>query len=186
MQLLLRLASPCLTGNNTGKTQSHVAQNHWVCLIWNDWTSVMWMHRKRHFLENTGIQLWTRLCSRRVCCGEKDPSLVTLSYNGLNITLCVFMNFCIYLFSCLFQAVMKFPADYPYSPPSVRFMSKMWHPNVYEVCDCKYAVISCLAVYCRIYCDLWRLCFWCITVGCFLFLRCFDQSLLDDRKDIVP
>lgn len=28
---------------------------------------------------------------------------------------------------------MKFPADYPYNPPSVKFISKMWHPNVYEV-----------------------------------------------------
>ena len=28
---------------------------------------------------------------------------------------------------------MKFPADYPYSPPSVRFITKVWHPNVYEV-----------------------------------------------------
>ncbi|XP_041371358.1 ubiquitin-conjugating enzyme E2 R2-like [Gigantopelta aegis] len=31
-----------------------------------------------------------------------------------------------------FKAHMKFPQDYPYSPPSVRFISKMWHPNVYE------------------------------------------------------
>jgi len=31
-----------------------------------------------------------------------------------------------------FKAHMKFPPDYPYSPPSVRFISKMWHPNVYE------------------------------------------------------
>jgi len=31
-----------------------------------------------------------------------------------------------------FKAHMKFPADYPYSPPTVRFISKMWHPNVYE------------------------------------------------------
>ncbi|KAL5004879.1 hypothetical protein ScPMuIL_018335 [Solemya velum] len=31
-----------------------------------------------------------------------------------------------------FKANMKFPTDYPYSPPSVRFISKMWHPNVYE------------------------------------------------------
>lgn len=29
---------------------------------------------------------------------------------------------------------MKFPADYPYSPPTIRFMTKVWHPNVYEVC----------------------------------------------------
>lgn len=32
-----------------------------------------------------------------------------------------------------FQAHMKFPADYPYSPPSIRFLTKVWHPNVYEV-----------------------------------------------------
>ncbi|XP_014668345.1 PREDICTED: ubiquitin-conjugating enzyme E2 R2-like [Priapulus caudatus] len=31
-----------------------------------------------------------------------------------------------------FKAHMKFPPDYPYSPPSVRFLSKVWHPNVYE------------------------------------------------------
>lgn len=31
-----------------------------------------------------------------------------------------------------YKAVMKFPMDYPYSPPSVRFLCKMWHPNVYE------------------------------------------------------
>ncbi|KAA0189237.1 hypothetical protein HAZT_HAZT001640 [Hyalella azteca] len=27
---------------------------------------------------------------------------------------------------------MRFPMDYPYSPPSVRFLTKVWHPNVYE------------------------------------------------------
>lgn len=31
-----------------------------------------------------------------------------------------------------FKALMKFPPDYPYSPPTVRFQTKMWHPNVYE------------------------------------------------------
>jgi len=30
---------------------------------------------------------------------------------------------------------MKFPPDYPYSPPSIRFMTKVWHPNVYEVSE---------------------------------------------------
>ncbi|KAF6990488.1 hypothetical protein CFC21_007674 [Triticum aestivum] len=30
-----------------------------------------------------------------------------------------------------FNAVMTFPQDYPNSPPSVRFTSEMWHPNVY-------------------------------------------------------
>lgn len=38
----------------------------------------------------------------------------------------------------LFQAHMKFPPDYPYSPPSIRFLTKVWHPNVYEVSvNCK-------------------------------------------------
>ncbi|KAK7600915.1 hypothetical protein V9T40_008356 [Parthenolecanium corni] len=31
-----------------------------------------------------------------------------------------------------FKAQMKFPSDYPYSPPSIRFLNKIWHPNVYE------------------------------------------------------
>ncbi|XP_076176727.1 ubiquitin-conjugating enzyme E2 R1 [Ptiloglossa arizonensis] len=31
-----------------------------------------------------------------------------------------------------FKAQMKFPLDYPYSPPTIRFLTKVWHPNVYE------------------------------------------------------
>ncbi|KAI5745950.1 hypothetical protein M8J76_015746 [Diaphorina citri] len=31
-----------------------------------------------------------------------------------------------------FKAHMKFPIDYPYSPPTIRFLTKVWHPNVYE------------------------------------------------------
>lgn len=30
----------------------------------------------------------------------------------------------------LFKATLKFPANYPDSPPSMRFLSKMWHPNI--------------------------------------------------------
>ncbi|CAB1324376.1 unnamed protein product [Coregonus sp. 'balchen'] len=29
-------------------------------------------------------------------------------------------------------ARIKFPIDYPYSPPAFRFLTKMWHPNIYE------------------------------------------------------
>ncbi|TWW57874.1 Ubiquitin-conjugating enzyme E2 R2 [Takifugu flavidus] len=29
-------------------------------------------------------------------------------------------------------ARIKFPVDYPYSPPAFRFLTKMWHPNIYE------------------------------------------------------
>lgn len=58
--------------------------------------------------------------------------------NMNNVALCsiVTMHYCI-IFNCLyvlFQAHMKFPPDYPYSPPSIRFLTKVWHPNVYEVC----------------------------------------------------
>ena len=31
-----------------------------------------------------------------------------------------------------FKSRIKFPLDYPYSPPTVRFSTKMWHPNIYE------------------------------------------------------
>ncbi|KAK9727265.1 hypothetical protein RND81_05G269600 [Saponaria officinalis] len=30
-----------------------------------------------------------------------------------------------------FNATMTFPEDYPNSPPTVKFTSEMWHPNVY-------------------------------------------------------
>jgi ubiquitin-conjugating enzyme E2 R len=31
----------------------------------------------------------------------------------------------------IFQLAMKFPPDYPMSPPTVTFVSDFWHPNVY-------------------------------------------------------
>jgi ubiquitin-conjugating enzyme E2 G2 len=31
----------------------------------------------------------------------------------------------------LFPAELKFPRDYPLSPPTMRFTCDMWHPNVY-------------------------------------------------------
>ncbi|CAB1354163.1 unnamed protein product [Coregonus sp. 'balchen'] len=31
-----------------------------------------------------------------------------------------------------FKSHIKFPIDYPYSPPTFRFLTKMWHPNIYE------------------------------------------------------
>eukprot|EP00890_Picochlorum_soloecismus_P001780 jgi/Picsp_1/2602/NSC_00834-R1_protein len=30
-----------------------------------------------------------------------------------------------------FNAVLKFPKDYPQSPPECKFISEMWHPNVF-------------------------------------------------------
>lgn len=83
-------------------------------------------------------------------------SILTIIYNSrahisylciykqcTNISLLrLFIFCCCFLFIYLFitfdffffvQAHMKFPPDYPYSPPSIRFMTKVWHPNVYEV-----------------------------------------------------
>lgn len=37
------------------------------------------------------------------------------------------------LSSLFLQAQISFPVDYPYSPPAFRFLTKMWHPNIYEV-----------------------------------------------------
>mmetsp|Transcript_32649 Transcript_32649/g.79934 ORF Transcript_32649/g.79934 Transcript_32649/m.79934 type:complete len:179 (+) Transcript_32649:78-614(+) len=38
----------------------------------------------------------------------------------------------------VYEARLKFPADYPFSPPTMHFVTPMWHPNVYaadgEVC----------------------------------------------------
>ncbi|XP_003744401.1 ubiquitin-conjugating enzyme E2 R2 [Galendromus occidentalis] len=31
-----------------------------------------------------------------------------------------------------FKLLMRFPANYPFSPPTVSFLTRMWHPNVYE------------------------------------------------------
>ena len=32
----------------------------------------------------------------------------------------------------IFQAILRFPKDYPYSPPSVQFTSSIIHPNIYK------------------------------------------------------
>jgi ubiquitin-conjugating enzyme E2 R len=30
-----------------------------------------------------------------------------------------------------YKAILKFPFDYPYRPPTLKFLSDIWHPNVY-------------------------------------------------------
>lgn len=32
----------------------------------------------------------------------------------------------------IFNATMDFPNDYPLHPPVMRFITKMWHPNIHE------------------------------------------------------
>lgn len=36
-----------------------------------------------------------------------------------------------------FQAMMKFPDDYPNSPPQFKFLTEMWHPNSNQSFDSK-------------------------------------------------
>ena len=31
----------------------------------------------------------------------------------------------------MFQVKFKFPDNYPYSPPEMKFITAMWHPNIY-------------------------------------------------------
>lgn len=45
-----------------------------------------------------------------------------------------------------FNAILKFPADYPQSPPDCRFTSAMWHPNGVCVCVCRESVSSMAAM----------------------------------------
>ena len=33
--------------------------------------------------------------------------------------------------SGFFKAVLKFPSDYPNNPPEMKFVTEMWHPNIY-------------------------------------------------------
>lgn len=40
-----------------------------------------------------------------------------------------------------FKALMRFSKDYPYSPPTFRFLSKIWHPNIYENGDCCISIL---------------------------------------------
>ncbi|KAK8810891.1 hypothetical protein WA556_003974, partial [Blastocystis sp. ATCC 50177/Nand II] len=32
----------------------------------------------------------------------------------------------------LFRAELSFPSDFPNNPPVMKFLSRMWHPNIYE------------------------------------------------------
>ncbi|KAJ2486646.1 hypothetical protein IWW37_005537 [Coemansia sp. RSA 2050] len=32
----------------------------------------------------------------------------------------------------VFQAVMTFPPDYPFAPPTLTFKTDIWHPNIYK------------------------------------------------------
>ncbi|GAB7360177.1 hypothetical protein MBLNU230_g7939t1 [Neophaeotheca triangularis] len=34
-------------------------------------------------------------------------------------------------YGAYFEAIMRFPQDYPFSPPDFRFKKPLWHPNVY-------------------------------------------------------
>ena len=56
-------------------------QSHWIELnrTWDHWTSVLPTHGRMQPLKNTGVWLWTRLCSRRVCHEETDRKRITLT-----------------------------------------------------------------------------------------------------------
>lgn len=32
----------------------------------------------------------------------------------------------------VFNSIMEFPSDYPLKPPTMRFVTNMWHPNIYQ------------------------------------------------------
>ena len=47
-----------------------------------------------------------------------------------------------------FKAHIRFPGDYPFSAPSFRFLTKIWHPNIYENGEVnQYYLILCYVIY---------------------------------------
>ena len=53
------------------QTQPHVAQSHWIRSETTEHRS--FLHMEEGSRKNTGVRLWTRLHSRRVCHGEREP-----------------------------------------------------------------------------------------------------------------
>ncbi|XP_035508869.1 cell division cycle 34 homolog (S. cerevisiae) a isoform X2 [Morone saxatilis] len=71
----------------------------------------------------TELHSWGR---RSGLCGRKTNGWVTV----FEVLLCQHLAAVIVIF--VLHARIKFPVDYPYSPPAFRFLTKMWHPNIYE------------------------------------------------------
>uniref|UniRef100_A0A2K6FRS8 UBC core domain-containing protein n=1 Tax=Propithecus coquereli TaxID=379532 RepID=A0A2K6FRS8_PROCO len=78
------------------------------------------------------------------CRGQSSQKLQLLKLKGLQeepvegfrLTLmAIFGPPNTYYKGAYFKARLKFPIDYPYSPPAFRFLTKMWHPNIYETGD---------------------------------------------------
>lgn len=72
-----------------------------------------------------------------VCAGAQ-PDLAEVPFPWWCREVCGFLPFLLGRCSSLLlivslQARLRFPIDYPYSPPAFRFLTKMWHPNIYEV-----------------------------------------------------
>ena len=42
-----------------------------------------------------------------------------------------------------FNALLTFPANYPFNPPSMQFISNVWHPNIYKDRESVYINSSC-------------------------------------------
>ncbi|KAI5080827.1 hypothetical protein GOP47_0004010 [Adiantum capillus-veneris] len=87
-------------------------------------------------LDGSSFMVWKMImvilyCSQLVelACGSQQTDLpyyfVFLHY------FCFGNSFLLNCEGGFFNAIMSFPANYPNSPPTVRFTSEMWHPNVY-------------------------------------------------------
>ncbi|KAJ2477939.1 ubiquitin-conjugating enzyme E2 G1 [Coemansia sp. RSA 2131] len=62
----------------------------------------------------------------------KSPQLSRSENSGFSWTVTLFGPPDTYYEGGMFKAILKFPHDFPFNPPTMRFTSKMWHPNVYE------------------------------------------------------
>ena len=67
-----------------------------------------------------------------------------------------------------FAAELEFPKDYPNAPPTMKFSSKMWHPNIYS--DGRV---------CISYASPWRAC--CEGMGCSACWLCRQHTVPTSR-----
>ena len=129
-----------ISGHRACIQNSHLSENHpWLC--WS--TATEFQLRTNVKQEKCNINLSSSLKSATTWSKNFVVSWNKNNIFQINVLFVLIMashfpcgqNICIIINNhpIILQAHLKFPPDYPYNPPSIRFLSKVWHPNVYEV-----------------------------------------------------
>ncbi|TKS74559.1 AP-3 complex subunit delta-1 [Collichthys lucidus] len=120
----------CLLVKTDGRQKGRELRIHNCEVIWSRFTEkfVTMMYDNNHAVPVVmQLHRYTRQAAR--CCTANEPTehparvQATSSFRSSTPSVRV---------TCRLLARIKFPVDYPYSPPAFRFLTKMWHPNIYE------------------------------------------------------